>query len=62
MAEPIDIIEDTILMCRDCWKSSGSGKEVPMTYGRFGDGWSPKWEGRVCLHITKADLEKYFRR
>jgi len=56
--------EDTLLMCGECRRESGNGGKIEVSYFYLPkatpSGWSPAWEGRTCIHATKADVLDHF--
>lgn len=55
------IVECDVLLCADCRKESGNGNYVRIRYSNSG-GWSPKWEGRLCEHLTVEDAVAYYEK
>lgn len=59
------ISEDTVLMCACCRSKSGNRGRIEVTYTsvrRPTGGWNPAWEGRVCVHVTEAQIIEHFGR
>ena len=58
--------EDTILMCQNCRRTSGDGGRIDVTYTSvprpIPTGWNPAWEGRVCIHVKRAEIIEHFGR
>lgn len=54
------IFEETVYLCGACKKRSGDGLLVQISYNNTG-GYSPTWEGRLCEHLTVADIMPYLR-
>jgi hypothetical protein len=52
--------EDTILMCQECRQRSGYGLPIEVVYTTSNGGWSPAWEGRVCLYVTREQILEHF--
>lgn len=50
-----DVFGVHVYLCASCLKSSGHGDFVKITYTNTG-GYSPKWEGRLCEHLTVKDI------
>lgn len=53
------IVECDVLLCTRCKNLSGQGTPVLIRYSNSG-GYSPKWEGRLCEHLTVADALAYY--
>lgn len=54
----ITIISDTLYMCPDCYKRSGCGLDVRVTYANTG-GYHAVWEGRLCEHLNATQVADY---
>lgn len=51
----LNLTEHELVLCDACRRDTGSGHNVLVTYGSAG-GFSPIWEGRMCVHISAAQV------
>lgn len=54
------IYECNLFLCKECREKSGNGFTIAIRYSNTG-GYSPVWEGRLCVHLTPEEILNYLR-